>query len=149
MAFKMRRRWVSKPHWMGGFHLTMIGKEMDRWIFSSSSLILKTKEIVNWWRLGKKGIPFIFIGQGKEVLGKGFWRRFILLHHILIWTWTWFLLWLLVGKGTYDLEWSFGKEVLNWGGENVTHRKSFLFSIVVSGYFVLNSRSIDHINGFV
>jgi hypothetical protein len=50
----------------------MIGKEMDRWIFSSSSLILKTKEIVNWWRLGKKGIPFIFIGQGKEVLGKGF-----------------------------------------------------------------------------
>jgi hypothetical protein len=32
---------------MGRFHLTMIGKEMDRWIFSSSSLVLKAKEIVD------------------------------------------------------------------------------------------------------
>jgi hypothetical protein len=43
----MKRRWVSKPHWMGGFHLTMIGREMDRWIFSSNSLILKAKEVVD------------------------------------------------------------------------------------------------------
>ncbi len=50
----------------------MIGREMDRCIFSSSSLILKAKEIVDWWKLGKEGIPFIYIGQGKEVLGKGF-----------------------------------------------------------------------------
>ncbi len=50
----------------------MIGREMDRWIFSSSSLILKAKEIVDWWKLGKEGILFIFIGQGKEALGEGF-----------------------------------------------------------------------------
>jgi hypothetical protein len=68
----MMRRWVFKPHWMGRFHLTMIGKEMDRWIFSSSSLILKAKKIVDWWKLGKERILFIFIGQGKEALGEGF-----------------------------------------------------------------------------
>jgi hypothetical protein len=31
---------------MGGFHLTMIGREMNRWIFSSSSLVFRTKEII-------------------------------------------------------------------------------------------------------
>jgi hypothetical protein len=43
----------------------MIGREMNRWIFSSSSLALRTKEIVDWWRLGKERFPFNFIGQGK------------------------------------------------------------------------------------
>ncbi len=74
IAFKMKRRWVLKPPWMGGFHLTMIGREMNRWIFLSSSLVLRTKEIIDWWKLGKEGFPFILIGQGK-----GFWRRLILL----------------------------------------------------------------------
>jgi len=49
----------------------MIGKEMDRYMFSSSSLVFRAKEIIDWWRLGKEGFPFIFIGQGKEALGKG------------------------------------------------------------------------------
>jgi hypothetical protein len=71
------------------------------------------------------------------------------LHHILTWTWTWFLLWFLAGRWTYDLEWGFGKEVLNWGGENVTHRTSFLFLKIIFGYFVLNSRSRDFNNGFI
>jgi hypothetical protein len=84
-----------------------------------------------------------------EDLGEGFWGRFILLHHILTWTWTWFLLWLLIRKGTYDLEWSFGKEVLNSQGKNVTHITSFLFLKVVFGFFVLKSRSLDCNNGFV
>jgi hypothetical protein len=71
------------------------------------------------------------------------------LHHIQIWTWTWFLLWLLARRMTYDLEWSFGKEVLNWGGKNVTHIKKNFFFKAVFGYFVLNSRSLDHNNGFI
>jgi hypothetical protein len=54
-----------KPPWMGGFHLTMIGKEMNRRIVLSSSLVLKTKEIVDWWKLGKEGFSVILIGQGK------------------------------------------------------------------------------------
>jgi len=66
----MKRRWVSKPLWMGGFHLTMIGREMDRWIFSSSSLVFRTKEIIDWWKFEKERFPFIFIGQGKEVQGR-------------------------------------------------------------------------------
>jgi hypothetical protein len=43
----------------------MIGKEMNTWIFLSNSLVLKTKEIVDWWKLGKEGFSFILIGQGK------------------------------------------------------------------------------------
>jgi hypothetical protein len=77
----MRRRWVFKPQWMGGFQLTMIGREMDRWIFSSSSLVLRAKEIVDWWRLGKQGFPFIFIAQGREALGDRSLRRFIILFY--------------------------------------------------------------------
>jgi hypothetical protein len=49
----MKRRWVSEPLWMGGFHLTMIRREMDRWIFSSSSLVFRAKEIIDWWKLDK------------------------------------------------------------------------------------------------
>jgi hypothetical protein len=66
----MRRKWVSKPHWMRGFHFTMIGRGMDRWIFSSSSLVFKAKKIIDWCKLGKEIFPFIFIGQGKEALGE-------------------------------------------------------------------------------
>jgi hypothetical protein len=46
----------------GGFPSHHDWKGMDRWIFSSNSLILKVKEIVDWWRLGKEGFAFIFIG---------------------------------------------------------------------------------------
>jgi hypothetical protein len=49
----------------------MIRRGMDRWIFSSSSLVLRAKVIIDWWKLGKEGFPFIFIGQGKEALGEG------------------------------------------------------------------------------
>jgi hypothetical protein len=65
----MKRRWVYKPLWMGGFHFTMIGREMDRWIFSSSSLVFRAKEIIDWWKFEKERFLFIFIGQGKEVQG--------------------------------------------------------------------------------
>ncbi len=72
----------------------MIGRGMDRWMFSSSSLIFRVKKIIDWWKLGKEGFPFIFIGQGMEVFGEKFG------------SWFW--------KGTYDLERSFGnKEVLD------------------------------------
>jgi hypothetical protein len=40
-------------------------------MFSSSSLVFRVKKVIYWWRLGKEGFPFIFIGQGKEALGKG------------------------------------------------------------------------------
>jgi hypothetical protein len=63
----MKKRWVSKPIWMRGFHLPMIGREMDRWIFSLSLLVFRAKEIIDWWKLGKKIFPFIFIGEGREV----------------------------------------------------------------------------------
>jgi hypothetical protein len=49
----MKRKWVLKPPSMGGFILTVIGREMNRWIFFSSSLVLRTKDIIDWWRLGK------------------------------------------------------------------------------------------------
>jgi hypothetical protein len=62
-----------EPHWMGGFHFAMIGRGMDRWIFSSSSLVLGANEIVDWWRLNKEGFHFILIGQGEETFT--FWRR--------------------------------------------------------------------------
>jgi hypothetical protein len=52
---------------MRGFHLPMIGREMDRWIFSLSLLVFRAKEIIDWWKLGKKIFPFIFIGEGREV----------------------------------------------------------------------------------
>jgi hypothetical protein len=56
----------------GGVPFTMIRKGMDRWIFSSNSLVIRSKEIIDRWRLGKEGFPFIFVGQGKEALGEGF-----------------------------------------------------------------------------
>jgi hypothetical protein len=59
----------------------MIGREMDRWIFSLSSLVLRAKEIIDWWRLGKQGFSFIFIAQGKEALGEGSLKRFTLLFY--------------------------------------------------------------------
>jgi hypothetical protein len=69
----MKRRWVSKPFWMGGFHLTMIGREMDTWIFSLSSLVFRAKEIIDWWKLDKERFLCIFFGQGKEVQGGVLW----------------------------------------------------------------------------
>ncbi len=116
IAFKMKRRWVSKPLWMGGFHLTMIGREMDRWIFSSSSLVFRTKEIIDWWKLEKEIFPFIFIGQGKEVQGR--------VLQVTPWIYISCLCW---RRRTCDLERSFGKEEVSDWGENVTHRTSFLF----------------------
>ncbi len=73
IAFKMRKRWVFEPHWMGGFHLAVIGRGMNRWIFSSSSLVLRVNMIVDWWKLNKEGFHFILIGQGQETFT--FWRR--------------------------------------------------------------------------
>ncbi len=43
---------------------------MDRWIFSSSSLVFRAKAIIDWWKLEKERFLFIFIGQGKEVQGR-------------------------------------------------------------------------------
>jgi hypothetical protein len=61
----MKRKWVLKPPWMGGFHFTMIGREINRWIFFSSSLVLRTKEIIDWWKLGKEGLPFTELSIGE------------------------------------------------------------------------------------
>jgi hypothetical protein len=69
----MRRRWVSKPQWIRGFQLTMIGRELDRWIFSSSSLVLITKEIVDWWGLGKQGFPLFSLPKERKPLERGLW----------------------------------------------------------------------------
>ncbi len=43
---------------------------MNKWIFSSSSFVFRTMEIVDWWRLGKERFPFNLIGQGKGAIGK-------------------------------------------------------------------------------